>query len=66
MENLAGKKWNVLGACANAPMAQIGKDFYEDLTETSFRDILDKFSKGEVPTPGASKMGDMHLNHFRG
>ena len=41
-----------LGACANAPMAQIGKDFYEDLTETSFRDILDKFSKGEVPTPG--------------
>ena len=42
-----------LGACANAPMAQIGKDFYEDLTETSFRDISGiNYSKGEVPTPG--------------
>ena len=25
-----------LGACANAPMAQIGKDYYEDLTAESF------------------------------
>ena len=41
-----------LGACANAPMAQIGKDFYEDLTEASFRNILNQLLKGEVPTPG--------------
>jgi len=41
-----------LGACSNAPMVQIGKDFYEDLTEKSFADILDRFAAGEVPKPG--------------
>ena len=41
-----------LGACSNAPMAQIGKDYYEDLTVESFGAILDGFAKGEVPTPG--------------
>tara|TARA_B100000787_G_scaffold100406_1_gene74129 strand:+ start:957 stop:1688 length:732 start_codon:yes stop_codon:yes gene_type:complete len=41
-----------LGACTNAPMAQIGKDFYEDLTESSFRALLASFSRGEIPTPG--------------
>jgi NADH-quinone oxidoreductase subunit E len=49
---LSWEEVECLGACTNAPMAQIGKDFYEDLTETSFRDILDKFLKGEVPKPG--------------
>jgi len=41
-----------LGACANAPMAQIGKDYYEDLTAESFAAILDAFARGEVPPPG--------------
>ena len=41
-----------LGACANAPMAQIGKDYYEDLTPEIFEGILDKFAAGEVPRPG--------------
>ena len=41
-----------LGACANAPMAQIGKDYYEDLTAESFGAILDAFARGEVPRPG--------------
>ncbi len=41
-----------LGACSNAPMAQIGKDYYEDLTAESFADILDALARGEVPTPG--------------
>ena len=41
-----------LGACSNAPMAQIGKDFYEDLTVESFTGILDAFAQGEVPKPG--------------
>ena len=30
-----------LGACANAPMVQIGKDFYEDLTPEKIDAILD-------------------------
>ena len=41
-----------LGACTNAPMAQIGKDFYEDLTVESFTKILGDFAAGKVPTPG--------------
>ena len=41
-----------LGACANAPMAQIGKDYYEDLTAERLGEILDAFAAGEVPTPG--------------
>lgn len=41
-----------LGSCSNAPMVQIGKDYYEDLTAESFADILDRLTKGEVPVPG--------------
>ncbi len=41
-----------LGACANAPMAQIGKDYYEDLTADKLRDLIIRFSNGEVPVPG--------------
>ncbi len=42
-----------LGACANAPMAQIGKDYYEDLTPESLRALISRFSGGEVPMPGS-------------
>jgi NADH-quinone oxidoreductase subunit E len=41
-----------LGACTNAPMAQIGKDYYEDLTPDIFSSLLDRFAAGEVPAPG--------------
>ena len=41
-----------MGACANAPMAQIGKDYYEDLTPEKLRDLIGRFSRGEVPVPG--------------
>ena len=41
-----------LGACANAPMAQIGKDYYEDLTVENFAGLLDAMARGEVPVPG--------------
>ena len=41
-----------LGACANAPMAQIGKDYYEDLTPARLRELIARFTKGEVPVPG--------------
>ena len=41
-----------LGSCSNAPMVQIGKDYYEDLTAESFANILDELAAGNVPTPG--------------
>ncbi len=42
-----------LGACSNAPMAQIGKDYYEDLTAESFAGLLDDMAAGKVPQPGS-------------
>jgi NADH-quinone oxidoreductase subunit E len=41
-----------LGSCANAPMAQIGKDYYEDLTAERLSEIIDELAAGKVPTPG--------------
>ncbi|AUC55102.1 NADH-quinone oxidoreductase subunit E [Sagittula sp. P11] len=41
-----------LGACTNAPMAQIGKDYYEDLTAEKLSDLIDALAKGEVPQVG--------------
>lgn len=41
-----------LGACTNAPMAQIGKDYYEDLTADTLARLLDEMAEGKVPVPG--------------
>ena len=41
-----------LGACANAPMAQIGKDYYEDLTTDKLSAMIDDMAAGNVPVPG--------------
>ena len=41
-----------LGACVNAPMVQIGSDYYEDLTAESFGKVLDEFAAGKTPKPG--------------
>ena len=41
-----------LGACVNAPMVQIWKDTYEDLTKESFGKVLDGFASGNPPKPG--------------
>ncbi len=41
-----------LGSCANAPMAQIGKDYYEDLTVERLGEIIAELAEGKVPVPG--------------
>jgi NADH-quinone oxidoreductase subunit E len=41
-----------LGACVNAPMAQINVDYYEDLTPERFEKILDEMAAGRTPKPG--------------
>ncbi len=41
-----------LGACVNAPMVQIGKDFYEDLDGPAIDRILEAFRRGQRPQPG--------------
>tara|TARA_B100000780_G_scaffold272180_1_gene234043 strand:- start:2602 stop:3372 length:771 start_codon:yes stop_codon:yes gene_type:complete len=42
-----------LGACANAPMVQIGKDYYEDLNAEKFAALIDNLAAGKVPIPGS-------------
>ena len=42
-----------LGACVNAPMMQIGLDYYEDLTPESAKAILDQLAAGGTPKPGS-------------
>lgn len=41
-----------LGACVNAPMAQINFDYYEDLTPESFGRLLDDLAAGRTVKPG--------------
>ena len=41
-----------LGACVNAPMAQINYDYYEDLTPESFNRILDDLAASRPVKPG--------------
>ena len=41
-----------LGACTNAPMAQIGKDYYENLTADGFAAMIDEMAGGTIPLPG--------------
>ncbi len=41
-----------LGACVNAPVAQINSDYYEDLTPATFTQILTDLSAGKAVVPG--------------
>ena len=41
-----------LGACVNAPMLQIGKDFYEDLDGPKTEALLEAIRRGESVKPG--------------
>jgi NADH-quinone oxidoreductase subunit E len=41
-----------LGACVNAPMVQINKDYYEDLTAERFEEILNDLKAGKEVATG--------------
>ena len=41
-----------LGACVNAPMMQIDKDYFEDLDGPKTEAILASLRSGEIPNPG--------------
>lgn len=41
-----------LGACVNAPMLQLGDDYYEDLDPESTVRLLEALARGERPKPG--------------
>jgi NADH-quinone oxidoreductase subunit E len=42
-----------LGACANAPMVQVWKNTYEDLTPALFEKVLDDLARGRPGKPGS-------------
>lgn len=50
--NFSWEEVECLGACVNAPMVQIWKDTYEDLTAESLGKVLDGFASGNPPKPG--------------
>ena len=50
--NFSWEEVECLGACSNSPMVQIGKDYYEDLSEETLRQIIDNLCTEELPTPG--------------
>ncbi len=51
--NFTWQEVECLGACANAPMAQINDYYFEDLTADSMAQIIDDFAAGKTPKPGS-------------
>ncbi|MBA5776499.1 NADH-quinone oxidoreductase subunit NuoE [Stappia sp. F7233] len=50
--NFSWEEVECLGACVNAPMVQIFKDTYEDLTPESFEKLIDDIAAGREVVPG--------------
>jgi NADH-quinone oxidoreductase subunit E len=50
---LSWEEVECLGACSNAPVAQIGKDYYEDLSVENFVKIIEQLVAGKVPISGS-------------
>lgn len=42
-----------MGACCNAPMMEIGDDYFEDLDADSTKRVIEALKRGETPTPGS-------------
>lgn len=50
---LSWEEVECIGVCANAPVVQVGKDTFEDLTPEQFEKILDGFLAGREPKWGS-------------
>ena len=42
-----------LGGCANAPLVQIGSDYFEDLDKESFEKLISDIQDNKFPVPGS-------------
>jgi NADH-quinone oxidoreductase subunit E len=49
---LSWEEVECLGACVNAPMVQVWKDTYEDLTPETLEKLIDDWQSGRKATPG--------------
>ena len=45
-----------LGGCANAPLVQVGSDYFEDLDKASFEKLISEYEDNKSPVPG-SRLG---------
>ena len=54
-----------LGVCANAPMVQIGKDTYEDLTPAALESILDDAGSGRASGTGFAEWPQSIVSRWR-
>ena len=50
---LSWEEVECLGVCANAPLIQVGKDTYEDLTPVLLEKVIDSLAQGGHPRPGS-------------
>lgn len=50
---LSWEEVECIGVCANAPVVQVNKDTYEDLTAEQLDKLLDAFLAGRQPKPGS-------------
>jgi NADH-quinone oxidoreductase subunit E len=50
---LSWEEVECIGVCANAPVVQVNKDTYEDLTADQLNTIIDQFLDGQRPKPGS-------------
>ena len=44
-----------LGACVNAPVMQINRDYFEDLYENKTNEVIQNLLEDNFPTPGSAK-----------
>ncbi len=42
-----------LGGCANAPLVQVGSDYFEDLDKASFEKLISEYEDNKSPVPGS-------------
>ena len=50
---LSWEEVECIGVCANAPVVQVGKDTYEDLTPEQLNTLIDAFVAGKQVKPGS-------------
>ena len=52
-KTLSWEEVECLGICANAPVVQVGRDTFEDLTPALLEAVIDGFVTGKSPKPGS-------------
>ena len=51
--SLSWEEVECLGGCVNAPLVQIGSDYFEDLDRDSFEKLLEEIEDNSSPIPGS-------------